>query len=612
MREALRNPNDVLNSLSVKAKEENYSYQRLYRNFYNPNFYLLAYQHIYNNKGSMTKGVDGKTLNGMGMERILGIIEKMKSGKYEPSPVRREYIPKKNGKNRPLGIPSADDKLVQEVLRMLLESIYEPTFSHLSHGFRPNRSCHTALQQIQKTYTGVKWFVEGDIKGCFDNIDHHILVNIIRRRIKDEQIIALIWKFLKAGYMDKWEYHKTYSGAAQGSIISPILANIYMNELDVFVENQIRQFNKGAKRSDNAEYNRSKQRWYDYNQRTKKNWERYTEVERQQRIEEIERRRQSWIKLEPMEPMDDNYRRMLYCRYADDFIIGVIGSKEEAIKIKTEIGVFLKENLKLELSQEKTLITHARDKARFLGFDITTSKRSKDFVKRSKGKYRINAGVIKLYVPKEKWIASLLDKEILVITKDENGKEKWMPVARSSFVNREPIEIIGSFNSEIRGIYNYYAPAHNVSVLNKFYYVMEYSMYKTFACKYRTTMIHIKKKYTKDRIFSIPYKTPSGDIKPIEFYHKGFCKKDFSRDINIDNIPKPTTVYNFTPSELIVRMLKGKCEFCGCDTEFPFVYQVSAMSVLSEDVPWEATMLKKRRKTLIMCKECFEKTKTDV
>jgi len=152
MREALRNPNDVLNSLSVKAKEENYSYQRLYRNFYNPNFYLLAYQHIYNNKGSMTKGVDGKTLNGMGMERILGIIEKMKSGKYEPSPVRREYIPKKNGKNRPLGIPSADDKLVQEVLRMLLESIYEPTFSHLSHGFRPNRSCHTALQQIQKSF----------------------------------------------------------------------------------------------------------------------------------------------------------------------------------------------------------------------------------------------------------------------------------------------------------------------------------------------------------------------------------------------------------------------------------------------------------------------------
>ena len=202
VREALRNPNDVLNSLSKKATDAEYKYERLYRNFYNPNFYLLAYQHIHNNKGSMTKGVDDQTLNGMGMERIFRIIENMKNDSYIPNPVRRVNIPKKNGKTRPLGIPSADDKLIQEVLRMILESIYEPTFSNFSHGFRLNRSCHTALEQIQKTYTGIKWFVEGDIKGCFDNIDQHILVGIIRKRIKDERLIALIWKFLKAGYMD--------------------------------------------------------------------------------------------------------------------------------------------------------------------------------------------------------------------------------------------------------------------------------------------------------------------------------------------------------------------------------------------------------------------------
>ena len=218
VREALRNPNDVLNSLSKKATDAEYKYERLYRNFYNPNFYLLAYQHIYNNKGSMTKGVDDQTLNGMGMERIFRIIENMKNDSYIPNPVRRVNIPKKNGKTRPLGIPSADDKLIQEVLRMILESIYEPTFSNFSHGFRLNRSCHTALEQIQKTYTGIKWFVEGDIKGCFDNIDQHILVGIIRKRIKDERLIALIWKFLKAGYMDNWEYHNTYSGAAQGGL----------------------------------------------------------------------------------------------------------------------------------------------------------------------------------------------------------------------------------------------------------------------------------------------------------------------------------------------------------------------------------------------------------
>ena len=363
MREALRNPDEVLNSLKSKALVKDYKYQRLYRNFYNPNFYLLAYQHIYNNKGSMTKGIDGMTLNGMGMERILNIIEKMKTGTYTPIPVKRVYIPKKNGKKRPLGIPSADDKLIQEVLRMLLESIYEPTFSNLSHGFRPNRSCHTALQQIQRTYTGVKWFVEGDIKGCFDNIDHHILVGILRKKINDEQIIALIWKFLKAGYIDQWEYHNTYSGAAQGSIISPILANIYMNELDTFMENEIKQFNRGLKREINAEYNRKKACWNRFKKVTENRWENLNEADRIVRMEEAEKLRQDWINLEPKNPMDDNYRRLLYCRYADDFIIGVIGSKEDAYSIKEKVGLFLKNNLNLELSQEKTLVTHAKDKA---------------------------------------------------------------------------------------------------------------------------------------------------------------------------------------------------------------------------------------------------------
>ena len=189
----LRNPSDVLNSLSSKATDLKYQYQRLYRNLFNPQFYLLAYQHIYVNHGSMTPGIDGTTMDGMGMERINSIIEKLRDRSYQPTPVRRQYIPKKNGKKRPLGIPSTDDKLVQEIVRMILESIYEPTFHHQSHGFRPGRSCHTALSQIQRTYTGVKWFVEGDIKGCFDNIDQHILTGILKRRIQDEHFIALIW-----------------------------------------------------------------------------------------------------------------------------------------------------------------------------------------------------------------------------------------------------------------------------------------------------------------------------------------------------------------------------------------------------------------------------------
>jgi group II intron reverse transcriptase/maturase len=233
----MRNPIEVLNNLSEKSKNPEYRFERLYRNLYNPEFYLLAYKNIYANKGSMTPGINNLTIDGMSSKRIERLIASLKAHTYQPSPARREYIAKENSdKKRPLGIPSGDDKLVQEVVRMILESMYEPTFSDSSHGFRPHKSCHTALMKIQNTFTGAKWFIEGDIQACFDSFDHHVLVEILRKRINDEAFIALMWKFLKAGYMEQWEYHKTYSGTPQGSGISPILANIYLHELDKHIE----------------------------------------------------------------------------------------------------------------------------------------------------------------------------------------------------------------------------------------------------------------------------------------------------------------------------------------------------------------------------------------
>lgn len=198
----MRNPIHVLKSLEEKASVRNYKYERLYRNLYNPEFYLLAYANIAKSQGSMTQGVDGQTLDNMSLPRINRIIESIRNRTYQPKPAKRKYIPKKNGKMRPLGITSTDDKLVQEVVRMILEAIYEPTFSDYSHGFRPKRSCHTALLQVKRMFTGVTWVVEGDIHACFDNFDHHVLVELLRKRIADEAFISLIWKFLKAGYME--------------------------------------------------------------------------------------------------------------------------------------------------------------------------------------------------------------------------------------------------------------------------------------------------------------------------------------------------------------------------------------------------------------------------
>ena len=608
----MRNPSDVLNSLANKATTKTYQYERLYRNLYNPKFYLIAYQHIYGNHGSMTPGIDGLTMDGIGMERIEKIIAQMRNYSYKPNPVRRQYIPKKNGKKRPLGIPSTEDKLVQEVVRMILESIYEPTFSNQSHGFRPKRSCHSALVQIQKTYTGVKWFVEGDIKGCFDNIDQHTLVSILHRRIKDEHFIALIWKFLRAGYMEDWKWNGTYSGAAQGSVISPILANIYMNELDEYMAELKAKFDKGMERANDPEYARRKAKWYGYKQTTMKNWERYTDEERRARTAEIQHRFEAWSSLPSMDQMDKSYKRIQYCRYADDFLIGVIGSKKDAGWIRDLVKVFLAEKLHLELSMDKTLITNATDKAKFLGYEVTVSKRSRHFTQRKQGKFRNAGGVVKLYVPKEKWMRRLLDNENMIIQRDDTGKEKWKPVARSSFVNRAPVEIIGGFNSEIRGLYNYYSLASNVSVLNKYYYIMQYSLYHTFAAKYRCPTSRIIERFKKNGVFGMEYITPSGVEKRIEFYHEGFKKKPPKFYAEVDIIPKPVTVYNFKPAELIVRMLRGKCELCGESTNIVKVHHVAALKDLDPAKEWDSKMIKMRRKSLVVCDKCFKNIQTDM
>ena len=196
------------------------------------------------------------TADGFSEQYVTAIIEALRTGSYEPKPVRRTYIQKKNGKLRPLGLPVFADKLVQEAIRMILEAIYEPIFSIYSHGFRPGKSCHTALAMIKHEFTGAKWFIEGDIKGCFDNIDHSTLIGVLNRKIKDARFLNLIRMFLKSGYMEDWDFHETYSGCPQGGIISPILANVYLNELDRYITQLKKEFDHGYNpRNFTEEYN---------------------------------------------------------------------------------------------------------------------------------------------------------------------------------------------------------------------------------------------------------------------------------------------------------------------------------------------------------------------
>ncbi len=340
-------------------------FTRLYRYMLRPDLYYLAYNKLYRNKGAATKGVDDGTADGFSEEKINRIIQSLADETYMPKPVRREYIPKKRSstKKRPLGLPSFTDKLIQEVLRMILEAIYEPTFSDFSHGFRPHRDCHTALKSLKKEFTGVSWFIEGDIKGCFDNIDHHVLVGVISSKIKDARLIKLIWKFLKAGYMEDWKYHSTYSGCPQGGIISPLLSNIYLNELDKFADKIAKEFYKPRDRVRTPEYAKIQCK-KDYAQKLLKTATGQKKVELLKRVKFLK----SELRKVPCSSKTDKV--MKYIRYADDFIIGVKGDKADCEHIKRQFSDFISEHLKMELSEEKTLITHSNQYARFLGYDV--------------------------------------------------------------------------------------------------------------------------------------------------------------------------------------------------------------------------------------------------
>jgi len=548
----------------------------------------------------MTSGTDGKTVNEMSLQRIESLIESLKNETYKPNPVRRVYIPKKNGKKRPLGIPSFEDKLVQEVVRMILEAIYEKFFEPTSHGFRPRKSCQTALTCIQKTFLGTKWFIEGDIKGCFDNIDHNILIGILQERIRDERFLRLIRKFLNAGYIENWKYKNTYSGTPQGGIISPILANIYLDKFDKYMEEYSKTFDMGTKRQANKVYLRVKDRKNKLEKKLKTETDANVREDLIRKIKDYSQEMQS----EPcVMEMDEGYRRFKYVRYADDFLIGVIGSQAECEQIKANITQFMNEKLNLELSDEKTLITHAQDSAKFLGYEVTV--RNSNATKRDKNgvlKRMFNRKVV-LLLPRDA-VRNKLTEYNAVKFVQTNGKEDWKPKARGYMIGLKPEDILAQINMEIQGFYNYYSIANNVSTLCKrFGYIMEYSMYRTLAQKLNISVSKVIKKFSKEKNFIISYSDAKGKNKCRVLYNEGFKKKDPKNDAKCDNIPNT----NFLPFPSLVERLKAEqCEMCGTQGK-TVMHQVRTLKNLTGKNEWEGIMLKMHRKTLAVCPECNTK-----
>lgn len=592
----MRSPERVLNSLNEHSKDSSYKFERLYRILFNEELFYVAYQKIASNGGSTTKGSDGRSIDEMSLARIETLIASLKDESYQPHPSRRVHIPKKNGKTRPLGIPAFEDKLVQEVVRMILEAIYEGHFETTSHGFRPKRSCHTALLHIQKTFSGAKWFIEGDIKGFFDNIDHDVLVGILRERISDDRFIRLIRKFLKAGYVEDWTFHNTYSGMPQGGIVSPILANIYLDKLDKYVKEYIRHFDMGTKRRSGKESNdltNERKRTVRKLRKVKDGAEKAALVARLKAIE------QERAAFPSGDEMDGSYRRLKYIRYADDFILGVIGSKEDAQRIKEDIKSFLSASLALELSEEKTLITHTGKSAKFLGYEITVTRDNhqrrdvRGCLRRTYGKrVRLNVSM-----------ATLRDKLLeygAMEIKLRNGKEVWKPKCRSGLIFNDDLEILDRYNRETVGFCNYYLIANNCVVLHNFRYIMEYSMYKTFAGKYRSTVRKINKKYRCNKLFTVKYEQ-KGVIKSRTFYKTSFKRRTTAFNGSCDI--EPYSIADVSRTNLTDRLKAEKCELCGATGKL-IMHHVRNLKDLKGKESWKRLMSARKRKTIALCPSC--------
>ena len=592
----MRSPERVLNSLNEHSKDSSYKFERLYRILFNEELFYVAYQKIASNGGSTTKGSDGRSIDEMSLARIETLIASVKDESYQPHPSRRVHIPKKNGKTRPLGIPAFEDKLVQEVVRMILEAIYEGHFETTSHGFRPKRSCHTALLHIQKTFSGAKWFIEGDIKGFFDNIDHDVLVGILRERISDDRFIRLIRKFLKAGYVEDWTFHNTYSGMPQGGIVSPILANIYLDKLDKYVKEYIRHFDMGTKRRPGKESNdlaNERKRTVRKLKKVKDGTEKAALVARLKAIE------QERAAFPSGDEMDGSYRRLKYIRYADDFILGVIGSKEDALRIKEDIKSFLSESLALELSEEKTLITHTGKSAKFLGYEITVTRNNHQR-RDVQGRLRRTYGKrVRLNVSMATLRDKLLEYGAMEI-KLRNGKEIWKPKCRSGLIFNDDLEILDRYNRETVGFCNYYLIANNCVVLHNFRYIMEYSMYKTFAGKYRSTVRKINKKYRLNKLFTVKYEQ-KGVIKSRTFYKTSFKRRTTAFNGSCDI--EPYSIADVSRTNLTDRLKAEKCELCGATGKL-IMHHVRNLKDLKGKESWKRLMSARKRKTIALCPSC--------
>jgi group II intron reverse transcriptase/maturase len=579
----MRNAETVLDVVRERGRR-GLPLERIYRLLFNPQLYLLAYGRVYANHGAMTPGADGGTADGTSLAGIGRIIGAVRHERYRFQPVKRTWIPKKNGKKRPLGLPSWSDKILGEVIRLLLEAYYEPRFSANSHGFRPGRGCHTALTDVAMTWTGTTWFIESDISDCFGSLDHQVMLSALAENINDNRFLRLIKQMLQAGYLEDWEWNATLSGVPQGGIVSPVLSNIYLDRMDRFAETILMpEYTRGKERKRNPDYTRTASA----KQRARKRGDRAAERQLLRQMHSMPSR----------DPRDPGYRRLRYTRYADDALFGFTGPKAEAEEIRTRLAGFLRDDLKLELSREKTLITHARTQAaKFLGYEITVAR---DDRKITRGQREHN-GTVQLRVPKA-----------AIKAKCAPYLKRGKPASRPALKDRDDHAIISTYGAEYRGIVQYYLLAADAWRLTRLEWVMTTSMLKTLARRHRSTVTKMARKY------KAVTDTPHGPRRCFEAHVERPGRKTLvARFGGIPLKRQKRTVINDRPQgptarprqkELVTRLLTGQCEWCGQPgpVETHQVRKLADLARPGQPQPeWARLMARKQRKTLIVCAPC--------
>jgi group II intron reverse transcriptase/maturase len=584
----MRNADTILGVIRERGRRR-LPLENIYRQLYNRNLYRHAYGRLYRNDGAMTPGATTETVDAMALTKIDAIIDALRYERYRWTPVRRVYIEKPHStKKRPLGLPTWSDKVLQEVSRLLLEAYYDPQFSPHSHGFRPGRGWHTALGEITSGWKGVKWFIEGDISQGFDSLDHSVLLTILRESFHAHRCLRLIADLLKAGYLAEWRYHTTLSGVPQGGVVSPIRSNLYLDRLDRFVETVLLPASNDGQR----------RRPYPPYMALLKGARNYRLAGTPRAAKALRRQAQ---RLPSRDPSDPHFRRLWYVRYADDWLLGCSGPREEAETIKGQLKEYLRATLHLTLSHAKTLITNARtEAARFLGYEIV-NQHADDKQHRALRRRCIN-GAPGLKVPVD-----------VIRAKCTQYMRRGKPIHLAARLHDSDYSIVAQYQAAYRGVVQDYLRAYNVHRLWRVHWVMQRSLVKPLANQHRMRGNRVYRKYRS----TVP--TLHGTLTVLEVQHaRGQGKKPlgarfggielrWQKQVLLNDQPK--AVFG-TRSEVVQRLLAQVCELCGAMAKGE-VHHIRKLADLSRPGRrakplWVRRMAARRRKTLVVCQPCHE------